>query len=436
MTKINEQLISFLQASPTAWHAVENLADILKKDGYCELKETEDWQLTSGGRYLVRRNGSSVIAFQVPEGESRSFRITASHSDSPAFRIKEDPVFRSGGGLYASLNTERYGGMLCAPWFDRPLSVAGRVAVRTEEGIRLRNVCLDRDLLLIPSLAIHMDRSANDGKKYEAQTDMLPLFSLSEDPSLFKKMIAQAAQADPDDLLATELFLYVRTRGTLWGADEEFLSAPRLDDLQCVFGCLKGFQTCRKSGGAVPVFCVFDNEEVGSETAQGAGGTFLEDTLFRVAAALGKDAAAYRRMVASSFLVSADNAHAVHPNHPEYADRKDRPVINGGVVIKHNAARKYTTDAASAALFEEICRRAEVPFQHYTNRADLAGGSTLGHISLAHVSVDSVDIGLAQLAMHSCYETAGAMDTEYLIRAIEAYYSLACEKNGEGFCIF
>ena len=427
----NEELLSFIEASPTAWHTVENLSAILRDAGYSEVSESEEWKLEEGGRYFVTRNGSSLAAFRITGKEPEAYMITASHGDSPSFRIKGDAAFRSGGGLYFSLNTERYGGMICASWMDRPLTVAGRVAIRTGSGIRMKNVYIDRDLLLIPSLAIHMDRSANDGKKYEANVDMIPLLSVSGE-DCYRSLLAEAAGAGPEEILSAEMILVPRTPGTIWGAEREFLSSPRLDDLQCVYGCMRGFLAAEAPGRTIPVFCVFDNEEVGSGTVQGADSTFLEDTLGRISESMGKNLSGHRALLASSFLVSADNAHAVHPNHPEFADRIDRPVLNGGVVIKQNAAKKYTTDGYSAAVFETICRKAGVPVQQYSNRADLPGGSTLGHISTAHVSVDSVDIGLAQLAMHSCYETAGAADTEHLVRAITAFYGTVLRKRRDG----
>ena len=430
---VNRSLLNFIAASPTAWHAAENLAKRLRCEGYTELLEREEWTVQPGGRYFVRRGGSSVIAFRLPEAAFHGFMIMASHTDSPSFQVKENPEAPV-AGLYARLSVEKYGGMLCAPWMDRPLSVAGRVCVRQGERIVTKLVCLDRDLLMIPNLAIHMDRSVNDGKKYDPNVDMLPLLGSSETAGSFRRLVAEAAGVTEGDLISTELLLYPRTPGTVWGAEEEYVSAPRLDDLQCVFGCLEGFLQAVATE-SVPVFCAFDNEEVGSGTLQGADSSFLEDTVYRICEAQGLSAGSCRQHLAESFLVSADNAHAVHPNHPEYADRNDRPEMNKGVVIKVNANKRYSTDAVSAAVFAEICRRAQVPVQQFSNRADLAGGSTLGHISLAHVSVETVDIGLAQLAMHSPYETAGARDTAWLIRAARAFYSSSLALDGEGLRI-
>lgn len=423
---INRQLLSFIAASPTAWHAVENLARELRENGCRELFEEDDWRLEPGERYFVRRNGSSLLAFGIPAGKAPGFMLMTAHADSPTFKVKELETV-SAAGVYAQLNVERYGGMMISPWLDRPLSVAGRVVVREGERLLQRLVNIDRDLLLIPNLAVHLDRSANEGKIYDPKTDLMPLVGMEGGHTAFCNLVAEAAGTRAEDVVSAELFLYPRTLGTIWGAEGEFLSAPRLDDLQCVFAASRGFLAA-KPGRSIPVLGVFDNEEVGNGTKQGADSTFLEDTLQRLCECLGLSLSEYRRMLSQSLMVSADNAHAVHPNRPEFADKIDRPVLNGGVVVKYNAKQRYTTDALSAALFLELCRRAEVPTQRYSNRPDITGGWTLGHISLTHVSLKSVDVGLPQLAMHSCYETAGARDTDYLRRVAERFFqsSLCC----------
>ena len=427
---LNEQLLSFISRSPTAFHAVENTARLLSDAGFEELCEAGDWSLAPGARAFVRRNGSSLIAFRVPKERPVGFLLAAAHSDSPCFKLKENALL-SGEG-YGRLSVEKYGGMLCAPWLDRPLSLAGRVTLR--EGGRLvsRLVDLRRPVALIPNLAIHMDRSANESKSYDVRVDMPALFSLSSEKSP-EALAAEALGVKEEEILSKDLFLYPCTPGTVWGAENEFISSPRLDDLQCVFGCLRGFLEAGDSA-SLSALCVFDNEEVGSASKQGADSSFLTDVLRRVCFALGMDESGYLRCAANGFMVSADNAHAVHPNHPEQADRLERPVPNGGVVIKYNANARYTTDSVSAAVFSEICRAAEVPVQRYSNRADKPGGSTLGNISLSHLSLECVDIGLAQLAMHSCYETAGAKDTEYLVRAMKEYFSRSFRKTGEAIC--
>ena len=426
----NEALLDFIEASPTAWHTADTVAKRLAASGYTELYEHESWRPEPGGCYYVRRGGSSLIAFRVPRGMPRGFMLMASHTDAPSFKLKGlDGVTSS--GPYAQLNVEPYGGMLIAPWLDRPLSVAGRVVLREGERLITRLVNIDRDLVLIPNLAIHMDRKANEERHYDPKCDIQPLLGLGTDAATFRRALADAAGTDEEALLSAELLLYPRGRGTVWGLEHEFISAPRLDDLQCAFSCLEGFLSARESE-SVPVLCAFDNEEVGSRTRQGADSGFLEDSLQRLCEALGLTGEDYRRLMAGSMMVSADNGHALHPNRPEYADRQDRPVLNGGVVFKFNAAQRYITDAFSAAVFSEICRRVEVPVQRYSNRADIPGGSTLGRVSMTHFSVVSLDIGLAQLAMHSCYETAGARDTEYMIRAAREFYSSSLRPEAGG----
>ena len=428
---INSGLLSFISRSPTAFHAVENIRQTLLEAGYRELYEMQDWAISPGDKILVRRGGSSLIALRIPEASPAGFVLAEAHSDSPSFKIKDKAAVSSPDG-YVRLNVEKYGGMHCAPWLDRPLGVAGLVTLREGDRIVSRLCDLKRPVALIPNVAIHMDRSANEGKSYDPNIDMLPLFSLAGAKS-FDSLVAEAVGAREEELLSRDLFVYPFGEGMLWGAENEFISSPRLDDLQCVFGCLRGFLDASPSE-SVAVLCIFDNEEVGSGTRQGAKSTFLSDVLRRVCLCLGLDESAYLRLAASSFMVSADNAHAVHPNHGEHADRNDRPVMNGGVVIKYNANARYTTDSVSAAVFAEICRTAAVPVQRYTNRADKPGGSTLGNLSLSQVSVDCVDIGLAQLAMHSCYETAGAKDTAYLAAAMKEFFSRSFRKDETGIC--
>ena len=425
--EISKQLIEFIDKSPTCFHAVKTMSDMLRGEGFTELREDQKWHIEKGGRYFVARNGSSLIAFTIPEQDMKGMRIMASHSDSPTFKIKEDPEMEA-DGHYIKLNVERYGGMICAPWFDRPLSVAGRVIVRNSSGnsasgaLRTILVNVDRDLLIIPNLAIHMNREVNDGYKYNAQKDMLPLYGDITAKDTFMKVIADAAGIAPEDILGHDLFLYNRQSASIWGASGEFLSSGRLDDLQCAFSSLKGFLAGEKKE-YMAVHCVLDNEEVGSGTKQGAASTFLYDTLTRAHENLGLTREDYLIHLADSFMVSADNAHAVHPNHTDKTDPVNRPYLNGGIVIKFNANQKYCTDGVSAAMFREICQRADVPVQTFVNRSDMAGGSTLGNISNTQVALNTVDIGLPQLAMHSPYETAGIKDTEYLVRAASVLFS-------------
>ena len=416
--EVTRRLLDFLDASPSCYHAVDNLARRLEAEGYERLREAEPWTLRTGGKYYVVRGDSSLAAFRVPGGVPAGFMLAAAHSDSPTYKVREEAEVLSAGNC-VRLAVEPYGGMIARSWLDRPLSVAGRLVVRREGGIATQLVNVDRDLLVIPSVAIHLDREVNQGTALKANTDLLPLLGCGTERGRFRSLLAEAAGVPEEDILSTELFLYPRAAAVLLGAEGEFVASPRMDDLQCVFGCLEGFLAA-KEGGSVPVLCVFNNEEVGSGTRQGADSTFLTDVLERISTALGRD---WRLMAVNSFLVSADNAHAVHPAHPELSDGAERPVLNGGVVLKYNAGQKYTTDAVSGAVFREVCRAADVPVQRYSNRADLPGGSTLGNISSAHLSIPSVDIGLPQLAMHAAYEVAGSRDTALLARAMAEYFS-------------
>lgn len=419
---ISQQLLEFIENSPTCFHAVQAMTDILSAEGFTELKENQKWHIENGGRYFVTRNGSSLTAFTVPFQEMKGMHIIASHSDSPSFKIKENPELES-EGRYIRLNVEGYGGMIRAPWFDRPLSVAGRVIVKDKAQGGFRSILVDigRDLVMIPNLAIHMDRQINDSCKYNIQKDMLPIYGDLSAKGTFMKLIADTAGVPEEEILGHDLFLYNRQKGTVWGASGEFLSCSRLDDLQCAFASLKGFLAGKRQE-YLAVHCVLDNEEVGSGTKQGAASTFLYDTLTRIHTSLGLSQEDYLIHLADSFMISADNAHAVHPAHTDKADPANRPYINGGIVIKFSASQKYCTDGVSAAIFRDLCQRAGVPVQTFVNRSDMVGGSTLGNISNTQVALNTVDIGLPQLAMHSPYETAGVKDTGYLIRAAEEFF--------------
>lgn len=419
---VSKELAQFLEGSPSCFHAVENMKKPLLNENFVELQENQKWHIQPGGRYFVTRNGSSLIAFTIPQHGFKGMRIMASHGDSPTFKIKENPELET-DGHYIRLNVERYGGMLCAPWFDRPLSVAGRVIIKdpSSGSFISKLVNIDRDLVLIPNLAIHMNREANNGYKYNAQKDMLPLYGDLAAKGTFMQTIAEAAGAAESDILGHDLFLYNREKASIWGASGEFISCGRLDDLQCAFASLKGFLTGDRQE-YMAVHCVLDNEEVGSVTKQGAASTFLYDTLTRVHDCLGLTREDYLIHLADSLMISADNAHAVHPNHTEKTDPSNRPYINEGIVIKFNANQKYCTDGVSSAIFRDICRTADVPVQTFVNRSDMAGGSTLGNISNTQVALNTVDIGLPQLAMHSPYETAGVKDTDYLIRAAREFF--------------
>lgn len=428
---LTSELLDFLQKSPTCYHVIANLRAKLSAAGYAELCEGGAWKLEEGGKYFVVRNESSLIAFRIPRREFTGYQIAAAHSDSPSFKIKENPEMEA-EGAYVKLNVEKYGGMICAPWLDRPLSVAGKLVVREGDRFACRLVNVDRDFVMIPNLAIHMNRKVNDGYAFNPQQDMLPLLGDSSAKGMFMDLIAESAGVKKEDIAGSDLFLYSRTPGTVWGAHGEYLSAGHLDDLECGYANFRGFLDAEENRDSVPVYAIFDNEEVGSGTKQGADSTFLADTLERIGVSCGRTAEQNRTAVASSFMISADNAHAVHPNHGDVADPVNRPVMNGGIVIKYNANQKYTTDSVSAAIFKAVCGKAGVPIQEFTNRSDMAGGSTLGNISNAHVSLNTVDIGLAQLAMHSPYETAGTKDPAYLAQAMRTFFSLALRDEGQG----
>ena len=419
----SREVLNFIEHSPSCFHAVEQLSQMLDQAGYQRLKECDGWTLEQGGKYYVTRNGSSIIAFHVGQQlDNYHFQITASHSDSPSYKVKEKAELKGKGG-YLQLNTEGYGGMICSSWLDRPLSLAGRVLVRQGNVVETRLLNIDRDLLLIPNVAIHMNRDVNSGMKYNQQVDMLPLFSAGEcGENSYYELIAQELGVKPEDVVGCDLYLYPRVAPSLWGAKEEFISSPRLDDLQCAYTSMKALVDSHNPHG-VNVCCCFDNEEVGSGTKQGALSTFLRDVLQRVHAALGHAPEDYFRAVAKSFMVSCDNAHAVHPNHPEKTDGENCVYMNQGIVVKFSANQKYTTDGISAAIFMQLCKDAQVPVQTFANRSDMAGGSTLGNLSTQQVSLHTVDVGLPQLAMHSTYETAGVKDSAYMVQVLTAFYN-------------
>lgn len=422
--KCAKEMMEFIEKSPTAFQTAANLKEVFAGLGFWELRETEKWETEPGQGYYVTRNDSSLIAFRMPQTDApKGFHISAAHGDSPAFKVKESPEMAV-EGAYVKLNTEKYGGMILSTWLDRPLSVAGRVVVKGKAGIETRLVNIEKDLMVIPNVAIHMNRDMNKGMEYNPQTDMLPLYGdcgNGKKGSMLLKRIAKAADVKQEDILGHDLFLYVRDKGRIFGDGGEFLLSPRLDDLQCVYASAKGFAES-VPGSYINVCAVLDNEEVGSGTKQGANSTFLEDTLWRIGEGMKLDRGGYLRLIADSFLISADNAHAVHPNHPEKADPTNKPYLNRGLVIKFHGSQKYCTDAVSAAKMRSICEKAKVPCQTFANRSDIQGGGTLGNISTSHVSVSSVDIGLPQLAMHSAMETAGVRDTKYAVDAFKAFF--------------
>ena len=425
---MNQGLFRFIEESPTAFHAVAATGRRLEEAGFRRLEETERWELERGASYYTTRNGSALIAFRIPGGAFSGYLMTAAHGDSPCYKIKENAEYKHDG--YVSLSTEGYGDMINASWTDRPLSVAGRVTVRTGKGMEVRLVDLKEPVALVPNVSIHMNRDMNKNSTYNPARDMQPL--LCDEKGMgrsLRERIAGILGIPAENILTTDLYIYNPQKGICWG---DYISAPRLDDLQCAYACLSGIISA-KPESAVAVFCLFDNEEVGSMTKQGADSTFLSDVLERIASGLGMDGQEQAEKLANSFMISADNAHALHPNHGEFRDPNQTVHMNGGIVFKLNANQKYTTDAVSAALMRLVCEKAEVPYQYYANRADMKGGSTIGNISASRVSVNTVDVGLAQLAMHSAFETAGSRDTEYLARAVKLYYGRSIVKNGGSY---
>lgn len=418
---MHTQLLEFIKNSPSMFHATSNLQNRLKEFGFIELQETAPFKIEKGGKYYVVRNQSSIIAFSIAKDLTNyHYQLVASHSDSPTFKLKA--AFDIADKDYTKFNIEAYGGMICSTWFDRPLSIAGRVLIKNEQGICTKLVNIDKDLVIIPNVAIHFNREINKGFAINNQVDMLPLFATGNQAGKLLEIIASTIDEKSESIIAHDLYLYNRTSGNVLGVNNEFIAAPKLDDLECVFTSFESFAKTNPKAG-INLACCFDNEEVGSISKQGANGTFLADVLKRINLSLGKSEDEYYQAIAKSFMVSADNAHAVHPNHPEYCDKENRCFMNAGPVIKFSANQKYTTDAVSASIFKEICKIAKVPTQSFINRSDLAGGSTLGNIANTQVSMNTVDIGLAQLAMHSAFETAGAHDVELLIRALTTFYS-------------
>ena len=415
---ILKDLMDFLDSSVTMFHAINECEKVLQKSGFTYLPENEKWNINKG-KYYTKRNSSSLIAFDIAEGDYH-FQISAAHSDSPTFKLKDRPVIEANG--YLKLNVEGYGGMINATWLDKPLTLAGRVMVNTDKSIETRLLHIDRDLLIIPNVPIHFNREINKGFAFNNQVDMLPILSagnLKEDN--FDNILAKELGIEAEAILAKDLYLVNRQKAAIIGFDNELISSGRLDDLECVYTSLRGFVEAENKNH-INVFAVFDNEEVGSVTKQGAMSTFLASTLDRVNTALGKSKEEYYRAIAKSILISCDNAHAVHPNHPELFDVKNRPVLNQGIAIKESANQKYTTDAFSRAILKKILEKKNIPYQTFANRSDIAGGSTLGNLSNTVVSMNAVDIGLPQLAMHSAYETAGAKDVVYAFETLKAFF--------------
>lgn len=424
--QITENLFDFIEQSPTSAHAVFNIKKELEQRGFIELSEGEPSELVPGQSCFMLHGSSSVAAFKLPRKDFLGFSIVAPHGDSPCLKLKASPEM-SIEKAYTRLNAEIYGGTPHMLWLDRPLSAAGKLAVRTDGGVRVLLTDIRRELMMIPSLAIHLNREINQGMKLDPQKELLPLFG-SEEADLLA-IAADAAGVRKEDILSHELYLYSRSRGKVFGAKEEFIAAPRLDDLACVFCALKAFTEAENSDRCM-VLTVFDSEEIGSMTRQGADSTFLRDLLFRIGKASGLSGTQIDALLAASFLVSADNAHAKHPNYPEKSDPTNAVYLNRGIAIKYGP--RYATDALSAGVFSCICQKSGIPLQSFYNHSAIPGGSTLGNISGSQLSLPTVDIGIPQLSMHSPYETAGRLDIPHMIHALQCFYQTRIRYRGDG----
>ncbi|MCG8578764.1 MAG: M18 family aminopeptidase [Bacteroidales bacterium] len=428
--KLAEELIEFIHQSPTAFHVVENTAKELEAQGYEYLDITSSWNINKGGKYYTTKSGSALFAFQIgtDETENIGLKLVSAHSDSPGFKIKPQPEMLV-DNKYLKLNTEVYGGPILMSWLDRPLSLAGRVLLKGDDALNPKHQLIDfrKPLLIIPSVAIHLNRSVNDGIELNKQVDMLPLMTIVKDTlekeNYLLKLIADELKVKTDDILDFDLFVYEYEKGCLVGPEQEFISSPKLDDLAMVHAGLKAL-LASNNPASTNILCVFDNEEVGSVTKQGAGSPVLRNIIERIMEKLGKSQEDYQRTIYKSFMISADMAHSVHPNHPEKHDPVLHPLMNAGPVIKIHANQKYTTDGESGAIFESICKQADVPVQKFVNRSDMVGGSTLGNVSTGKIDIRTVDIGNPMLGMHSVRELGGTNDHTYVMKAFETFYNM------------
>ena len=425
-----ESLIDFLNASPVNFLAVKTIAEQLEQQGYQHIDPAEPLgAIEIGQKFYVTKNGSSIYAFHVgsrPLAEA-GFHVICAHCDSPTFRIKPNAEIYCEQGI-TKLNTELYGGAIMSTWFDRPLSLAGRVILRSADTMHpaTRLLHIRRPLLQIPNLAIHFNREVNDGVKLSKQKDMLPLLGIVtnelEKKQMLLNLIAEELQVDKKDIIDFDLYLYATTPACTFGVHDEFISAGRLDDLSMVHAGLTALLESDGTSEATRILAIFDNEETGSQTKQGAGSPFLASIIQRVVMSQGGTTEDFHRAVEKAFMVSADNAHAWHPNYSEKYDPTNHPVLGGGPVIKFNAAQKYASDALSAAVFQQLCEQAGVPCQRFVNHSDVAGGSTLGNILASSLPLRGVDMGNPILAMHSVRETGAAIDHEYCIKAFKQFY--------------
>lgn len=422
-----QNFLKFISASVTQYHAISEFSSRLDSEGYIRLYEEEKFNLEEGKKYYVVRNNSSIIAFKLPKNlKDASINIVASHSDSPTFKLKPNNRLEVANN-YTSLNTEVYGGPIYSSFFDRPLSLAGRVFVKNGDHVIEKLINFDRDLLVIPNECIHFNRDVNAGKNYNPQIDLLPLLG-NQDASLDKMIKEELNLTSEETVLSYDLQVYNRYRGSVIGANKEYFMAPQIDNLESAYGSLEGF-LASTNDQSLNMWIVFDNEEVGSRTKQGAGSRFLASTLERIYGSLGLSSEYLEVGLLNGLLVSCDNAHAVHPNNVARTDSQNKTFMNKGIVIKYNANQSYTTDGLSSSLLKKIFNDNNISYQEFTNRSDIRGGSTLGAISLGLVTIPSVDIGLAQLAMHSACETAGVEDLTTLIKGMEAFYNTVIKKE-------
>ncbi|MDR0765900.1 MAG: M18 family aminopeptidase [Odoribacteraceae bacterium] len=430
--KLANELVDFIHQSPTNYHAVANVKRELTTRGFTPLSQGEAWAIEKGGKYMVTQNDSSLFAFEIGDGDCArdGFSLICAHSDSPTFRVKPDPEMPV-AGKYLKLNTEVYGGPILYTWFDRPLSLAGRVLLKGEEPLqpRTRLVHFDRPLLVIPHIAIHFNRAVNEqGNPLGKQKDMLPVLGMInerfERDRFLSRLVASEIGVPEEEVLDFDLTLHEHDRGCLWGLDEEFISSGKLDDLAMVHAGVKALAGANERPRRTRVLAIFDNEEVGSGTKQGAASPVLRTIIERIVFGTGGSPEDLYRAIHHSFMISADMAHALHPNYTEKHDPTNHPVINGGPVIKFNANQKYVTDGESSAVFETICRAAGVPCQRFVNHSDMAGGSTLGNLLLSQMEMRGVDVGNPMWGMHSARETAGVKDHAYMIEVFKTFYNL------------
>lgn len=428
--KFAKYLIDFIDESHSVFHVVKKVEEMLNKEGFKKVKFQEKWKLEKEGKYYVTKSNSAIIGFIIGKGEIEKdgFKLIGAHTDYPTFKIKPNPEITS-EGKYLKLNTEVYGGPILSTWFDRPLSMAGRVTIKTDNPLKPKQFLLDmkKPIMVIPNLAIHMNRKVNEGVNINPQTHTLPLLTMIDEniqkDNFLVGLIAEDIDVNIEDILDLELFLYGTEKGTLIGPNEEFISIGKLDDLAMVHAGLYGLIDS-KVGNATNVLVCFDNEEVGSTTKQGAASPMLRTVLERISIAMGKNREDYYRALSNSFLISADMAHALHPNYAEKCDPTNRPVINGGPAIKISARQSYTTDSLSSAIYEGICKSIKVPVQKFVNRSDERGGSTIGPISSTQLDIPSVDIGNPILGMHSARELGGVLDHYYAYESFKEFYRI------------